>query len=136
MMQFQQNFKKILSGNGSLNEKDYRNIQVESVSKEQFEKQKKQNKIKKQQRYEQSQILFLQARYKRLVKKYNQNLKIIIKLIEQNFSIAKQLSIYSRVRDKINIISFIKQKLYNFKSWIYEDDIDRETTKQKIRANK
>lgn len=133
MNNLQQKFKKILSFN-SLNEKDYRQkIEVKSVSKQQFEKQKKERKIKHAQ---QSQFLFLQLKHKRLLKKYNQNLKIIMNLIEENVMISKQLSIYSRIQNKINIIYFIKQKLRNFKSWLYNQDMDAETLKQKIRANK
>lgn len=133
MNNLQQKFKKILSFN-SLNEKDYRQkVEVKSVSKQQFEKQKKERKIKHAQ---QSQFLFLQLKHKRLIKKYNQNLKIIMNLIEENVMISKQLSIYSRIQNKINIIYFIKQKLRNFKSWLYKQDMDAETLKQKIRANK
>lgn len=133
-LQFQQKLKRLLSSNYSLDEKQVLKTQIESVSKQQYLKIKKQKREKRQL---QDRIYFLKNSYRNKIKKYNANLGIIKKLLQQNNNIAIQLIQYPKIKEKVNIIGLIKNKMLDLKKiLLFEQDIDQQNLQKTIKDNR
>lgn len=133
-LQFQQKLKRLLSSNYSLDEKQVLKTQIESVSKQQYLKIKKQKREKRQ---IQDRIYFLKNSYRNKIKKYNANLGIIKKLLQQNNNIAIQLIQYPKIKEKVNIIGLIKNKMLDLKKiLLFEQDIDQQNLQKTIKDNR
>lgn len=133
-LQFQQKLKRLLSSNYSLDEKQVLKTQIESVSKQQYLKIKKQKREKRQL---QDRIYFLKNSYRNKIKKYNANLCIIKKLLQQNNNIAIQLIQYPKIKEKVNIIGLIKNKMLDLKKiLLFEQDIDQQNLQKTIKDNR
>lgn len=132
--QFEQNLRKLLSNKHSLNQNQVLKTQVQSVSKQQF---KKKLKEKRQQRQLEDRKYFLKSLYKNKINKYNNNLIVINKLIEQNNNISVQLMQYPKIKEKVNIVGLIKNKLLDLKRiLLFEQDIDEQNFQKTIKDNR
>lgn len=62
---------------------------------------------------------------------------IISKLIDQNNNLSAQLIQYPKIKEKVNIVGLIKNKLLDLrKLFLFEDDIDGQILQKIIKDNR
>ena len=132
--QFEQKLRKILSNAYTLNQNQALRTQVQSVSKQQYKKRLKQ---KRQKRLLQDRKYFLQSSYKSKMRKYNANLMLMKKLLDQNNNIVNQMMQYPKIKEKVNIVGLIKNKLFDLKKiLLFQQDIDEQNLQKTIKDNR
>ena len=126
MEQFSKRLSKLMSNKkASLNERDY--TIVKSVSKQQFQQKKIQMRNKIKQLQKQNKKYLLEKSYQNLIKKFNNNLFLIKKLILQNKKVCQMLQAHPKMRNKINIFQQLVNQLASNKNiLLFLDDIDEQ----------
>lgn len=130
MQTFKKRVNKILSPH-TLNQKDY--IQFKTVSHQQFKKNKLQmiNKIKEKKK--ENNKYFLRKEYQNKIKKFNNNLFLLRKIILQNKKICQVLKDHKKIKEKSLKIVMLQRILANFQDLtIFLDDIDENIIDQII----
>lgn len=132
MEQFSKRLSKLVSKQKlTMNQRDY--TIVKSVSKQQFENKKRKQKLKYLERKKENQIYLLNRFYQNEIKKFNNNLFLIKKLILQNKKICQVFGQHPKFKTKIKQFQQLGDNLISNKNiLLFFDDIDKQIVQSMI----
>lgn len=130
MESFNKRVSKILSNNiHSLNQSDH--IIVKSVSKQQYVKNQLQKKKKILQKKIENDRYLLVSGYQKMIKKFNNNLMLLSKIVLENKKIEESLLNHPKINHKVAKLRQFENKLVNVRQFLIQySDLDQETINQ------
>ena len=130
MESFNKRVSKILSNNiHSLNQSDH--IVVKSVSKQQYVQNQLQKKKKILQKKIENDRYLLVSGYQKMIKKFNNNLMLLSKIVLENKKIEESLLSHPKINHKVAKLRQFENKLVNVRQFLIQySDLDQETINQ------